>query len=221
LVSSLISLILLACVAAAEPQLSEERAVFHTNHGDIVVGFYPTLAPQHVAQILKMIELGVYTDSEIFRVEVGFVAQVENFTMRKNPLPAEIQKQIPKLPAEFSPEPHVRGILSMARFDDPNSAESSFSFVLGNAPHLDNKYTVFGRVLQGFEALSAIERLPVDGGKKPMTPVRISSAEILGKDVVIEVKAPPAGSSMTTYLAVGAMLAMLVGAMFFSGKGSS
>lgn len=207
--------------ATAEPRLGEERAVFTTNYGEILVGFYPDLAPKHVAQILKLIPLGVYTDTEIFRVETGFVAQVENFTMRRNPLPDSVQKQIPKLPAEFSNERHTRGTLSMARFDDPDSAESSFSFVLGDAPHLNSKYTVFGKVLQGFEALTAIERLAVDAKKRPLTPVRILSARLVGKDEVVSVQQPPKDSNTATYLAVAVMLVMLLGAMFFSGKPSS
>jgi peptidyl-prolyl cis-trans isomerase B (cyclophilin B) len=67
------------------------------------------------------------------------------------------------LKAEFNPVKHIRGTLSMARADDPNSASTSFFIVLGPAPHLDNKYTVFGKVIDGFDVLEQIEKVARDG----------------------------------------------------------
>lgn len=189
-----------------EPPLAPERVILHTNYGDLTLGLYPTVAPRHVQQILRMVELGVYENAEIFRIEPGFVAQVENFTMRKIPLPPETQQAIGKIPAEFSAVPHLRGTLSMARFDDINSAESSFSLVLGRSPHLDQHYTVFGQVLDGMSTLDAIEKIPTDEHAHPKTLVKINHAEVIGK------KEP------TWLSSYGAMAAGIVMLLFFVGS---
>ena len=164
---------------AEEPRLATERVILHTNYGDMTLGFYPDVAPRHVQQILRLVELGFYEDSEIFRIEPGFVAQVENFNMRKIPLAIEKQQAVGKIPAEFSAVPHVRGTLSMARLEDINSAESSFSLVLGDSPHLNGHYTVFGKILAGMETLTAIEKVAVDEHAHPKTIVKINHAEVV------------------------------------------
>jgi cyclophilin family peptidyl-prolyl cis-trans isomerase len=123
---------------AEKPVLSKERIIFHTNFGDIAVALFPELAPKHEAQMFKMVRAGVYTGAEIYRVEPGFVAQVANYDIRPIPLSVAERASVQKIPAEFNQVHHRRGILSMARFDDPNSAEASFSFVFGQAAHLDS-----------------------------------------------------------------------------------
>ena len=78
----------------------------------------------------------------------------------QTPLSAECQRESSKtVPGEFTPIRHVRGVLSMGRMDDPNSGGSSFSMLLGRAAHLDNQYTVFGKVLEGEEVLSSLEKV--------------------------------------------------------------
>lgn len=178
---------------AEGPKLSEERVVFHTNLGDLRVAFYPEVAPKHVAQILRLVKLGVYDGAQIFRVEKNFVAQVENFDARLDALTPEQKAAAQKLPAEFSVLPHVRGELSMARFDDPNSAETSFSIMLGAAPHLNEKYTIFGRVVGGWSTMAALDQVQIDEGNKPRTPVLILKAEVAtdGQDEGAEPKQQP------------------------------
>lgn len=172
---------------AAQPRLSDEAVIFHTDVGDIAVAFYPDEAPKHTAQILKLVRGGLYTHVQFFRTDKGFVTQVENHDARNPALSAEEKQLIEKIPGEFNSIHHRRGILSMARFDDPNSAESSFSFVLGEAPHLDNQYTVFGEVIQNISVLDEIEKLP------PKT-VYINSAEVVARQDLASLKLEPAHS---------------------------
>lgn len=164
-----------------EPRVSNQKVIFHTNLGDMTLGFYPDIAPKHVEQIIRLAGAGGYDNTDFFRIEPGFVAQIDNFRSRRFPLPDELQKTIQKLPAEFSSLPHVRGTLSMARFDDPNSAESSFSFVLARTPHLDHNYTVIGKVIAGMEVLAAIEKVPTASNHRPLMEVKVVRAEVVGE----------------------------------------
>lgn len=162
------------------PKLSDDRVVLHTNMGDIVLGFYFNIAPKHVAQILKMVKAGVYDGASFFRVESGFVAQVSNNDARVTPVTDAQKAVIQKIPAEFSALKHRRGILSMARYDeDVNSAESSFSILLGDAPHLDGQYTIFGEVVSGMDVVSAIENVPLKEPTVPFVNIVIERAEVV------------------------------------------
>ncbi|CAI7826272.1 unnamed protein product [Closterium sp. NIES-53] len=145
-----------------EPQLGTERVVFQTDFGDIEFGFYPQVAPRTVAHISRLAHLGCYATNHFFRVDKGFVAQVADVVGgRQVPLSAQQRWEAEQtVPGEFSALPHRRGTLSMARYDDPNSGTSSFSMLLGDAPHLDGKYAVFGRVTAGDEVLARMEALP-------------------------------------------------------------
>ena len=105
--------------------------------------------------------MGAYTSNHFFRVDRGFVAQVADVVGgRQVPMDewqsAEAQKTVP---GEFSQVPHTRGALSMGRYDDPNSGTSSFSILLGNAPHLDGQYTLFGTLVAGDDVLTLMERV--------------------------------------------------------------
>ncbi|XP_057485351.1 peptidyl-prolyl cis-trans isomerase CYP23 [Actinidia eriantha] len=147
---------------AQDPELGSARVVFQTNYGDIEFGFYPTVAPETVEHIFKLVRLGCYNTNHFFRVDKGFVAQVADVVGgRKAPMNEEQRVEAEKtVIGEFSDVKHVRGILSMGRYDDPNSAQSSFSMLLGNAPHLDGKYAIFGKVTKGDETLRKLEQLP-------------------------------------------------------------
>lgn len=175
------SLLFLSTTALAEfsPKLSQERVILHTNYGDIVLGFYKEVAPRHVEQILRLVKAGVYSGASFYRLEPGFVAQVENYDAKQASLTREQFDLIKKIPGEFSVTPHRRGRLSMARFgDDLNSAETSFSLMLGDAPHLDGEYTVFGEIVSGMDVLAAIEAVPADTNAKPTQDIIIDRAEI-------------------------------------------
>ena len=151
-------------VASASPRayaqrIGDERIVLQTTYGDIVLGLYPDVAPETTAHVLEAFELGLYTSNHFFRVDRGFVAQVAACSNGRRLKMNDEQKAVSEktVRGEMSDLKHRRGTLSMARFDDPNSATSSFSILLGNAPHLDGKYAVFGEMISGDEALRAME----------------------------------------------------------------
>ncbi|XP_042984452.1 peptidyl-prolyl cis-trans isomerase CYP23 isoform X2 [Carya illinoinensis] len=133
-----------------------------TNYGDIEFGFFPTVAPKTVEHIFKLVRLGCYNTNHFFRVDKGFVAQVADVVGgRSAPMNEEQRKEAEKtVVGEFSDVKHVKGVLSMGRFADPNSAASSFSMLLGDAPHLDGQYAIFGRLTKGDETLRKLEELP-------------------------------------------------------------
>ncbi|KAJ1696734.1 hypothetical protein LUZ63_005246 [Rhynchospora breviuscula] len=145
-----------------EPELGSARVVFQTNYGDIEFGFYPSVAPKTVDHIFKLVRLGCYNTNHFFRVDKGFVAQVAD-VMGGRTAPMNLEQKLESektIVGEFSNVKHVRGILSMGRYSDPDSAGSSFSILLGNAPHLDGQYAIFGKVTKGDETLKKLEQLP-------------------------------------------------------------
>ena len=165
--------------APKRPPVGDERILLRTNRGDLVVGLYETVAPKHAVQIRKLVRLGVYDTTSIFRVEPGFVAQITNAQNRKVALTPEQHLAITPIPAEFSALPHTLGGVSMARdADDPNSAEASFSFMLGRAPELDRKFTIIGEVEFGQRLLALIAHEPRDPQNRPFNPIVIEHAEV-------------------------------------------
>ena len=179
-----------------DPLLGEERVVLQVqwgepaalHYGEIVLGFYPTVAPVTVAHILKLVRMGGYNTNEVFRVDKGFVAQVQGVDGgRRAPMGKALRDEAKKtVPDEFSDSiSHARGMLSMGKFDAPHTGTSSFSMVLGNAKFLDNKYTIFGRVVAGDHVLSKLETLEtVREGifVKPKSRVEIVSAVLMWSD---------------------------------------
>ncbi|KAI8466460.1 MAG: cyclophilin-like domain-containing protein [Monoraphidium minutum] len=144
--------------------LSRERAVFQTKYGDITFGFLPDVAPVTAQHIFRLVTLGAYNGNHIFRVDKGFVAQVAEVTSGRfadAPLDAAQKAEgVKKVPLEVRPSvKHTAGVLSMGRFDDPDSGTSSFSMLLGAAPHLDNQYTIFGQITSGMDVLRKLETL--------------------------------------------------------------
>ncbi|KAG0471701.1 hypothetical protein HPP92_016247 [Vanilla planifolia] len=148
--------------ASSEPHLGSARVVFQTNFGDIEFGFFPDIAPKTVDHIFKLVRLGCYNTNHFFRIDKGFVAQVADVVGgRTAPMNEKQQLEAEKtVIGEFSRVKHVRGILSMGRFSDPDSASSSFSILLGDAPHLDGEYAIFGKVTKGEDILRKLEEVP-------------------------------------------------------------
>jgi cyclophilin family peptidyl-prolyl cis-trans isomerase len=176
--------------ASAGPAIGDQRVLLHTNRGDLVIGLYDGLAPKHATQIRKLVRLGVYDTTKIFRVEPGFVAQVVNAQNRIAPLTREQHAAIAQIPAEFSKLQHRAGVVSMARDeDDVNSAETSFSFMLGRAPELDGKFTIIGEVEFGRPLLAMIAREPRDERNRPYNPIVIERAELKTGAQIAEMKA--------------------------------
>ncbi|MBW8867977.1 MAG: peptidylprolyl isomerase [Acidobacteria bacterium] len=156
--------------------LAQYRAVLETSVGPITVEFFPDKAPEHVRNFLRLAELGVYDGTAFHRVVKGFVVQTGAMNTR-GPLTEKQRKYVHTLKPEFSDTPHVKGILSMARGDDPASATTSFFIVTGPAPSLDGKYTVFGRVVDGFPVVEAIDQAPVNG-EAPLTRIELTKVRI-------------------------------------------
>lgn len=165
-------------LTTAVDELSRYRAVIETSMGNITVEFFPDRAPTHVRAFLRMASAGVYDGTAIHRVARGFVVQGGFLPTRREPLEPTQQAYVRQLPPEFNPTPHDRGILSMARGNDPGSATSSFFIVLARTQALDNQYTVFGRVVDGLDALGRIEAAPVNG-EAPVTRIDVTRVRVL------------------------------------------
>ncbi|HKS43132.1 MAG TPA: peptidylprolyl isomerase, partial [Blastocatellia bacterium] len=151
--------------------------LLRTSLGDITLTMAPDLAPEHVRNFLKLVESGWYDHTAIHRIAPGFVIQAGMGATRAGSAAHSADRWVHNLKGEFSQEKHIRGVLSMARASDPDSASTSFFIMLGPAPHLDNKYSIFGRVLDGFDVLDQIEKLPRDG-ETPRVRVEIIEAII-------------------------------------------
>jgi peptidyl-prolyl cis-trans isomerase B (cyclophilin B) len=169
---------------AAEPfvddtaqQLAAYRAVLDTSAGPITIEFFPDKAPDHVRQFLRLAQAGVYDNMAFHRVAVGFVIQTGSVTSRAAPLTDRQQRLVHPLPPEFNDTKHVKGIVSMARGDDPASATTSFFICTAAAPALDGKYTAFGRVVDGIAAVDAIEASPRNG-ETPTTRIELKTVRV-------------------------------------------
>ena len=133
--------------------------------GDVKIELFPDIAPKHVERIKTLANEGKYDNVVFHRVIEGFMAQTgdvqfgnsssDKFDLGRAGTGAS---SLPDLPAEFSDIPHEKGVLSMARSADPNSANSQFFICFESAPHLDRNYTVFGKVVEGIEFVDMIKR---------------------------------------------------------------
>src|SRR5277367_261517 len=124
-----------------------------TTKGPVVIEMRPDLAPGHVAHIKRLVGEGFYDGVVFHRVIEGFMAQTgcPHGTGTGG-------SKYPNLKAEFNAEPHVRGVVSMARSQNPNSANSQFFIVFDDASFLDKQYTVWGKVISGMENVDQIKR---------------------------------------------------------------
>jgi peptidylprolyl isomerase len=136
--------------------------------GDVVIKLRPDLAPGHVARITELAGEGFYDGVVFHRVIDGFMAQGGDPTGT-----GMSGSSKPNLKQEFSAEPHVRGVCSMARTSDPNSANSQFFICLDDATFLDRQYTVWGEVIEGMENVDALPK-----GEPPRTPGKIVKATV-------------------------------------------
>jgi peptidyl-prolyl cis-trans isomerase B (cyclophilin B) len=149
--------------ASATPaELAQYRAVLETSNGPVTIELFPDKAPEHVRNFLRLAQSGVFDGTAFHRVVRGFVVQTGALNTR-GPLTEKQQKLVRPLAPEFNDVKHVKGIVSMARGDDPASATTSFFIVTGDASSLDGKYTAFGRVVDGLPVVDAIEQAPVNG----------------------------------------------------------
>jgi len=160
-------------------QLGRHTVVLETTLGAITIGFDAQNAPEHVRNFLQLAHAGVYEGTPFHRVVRGFVVQAGALNDRLAPLTEKQQKLVRPLQPEFHGTRHVKGIVSMARGDDPGSATTSFFIVTADAPTLDGKYTVFGRVIDGLDVLDKIESTPVSG-ESPTTRIDLVKVRIVG-----------------------------------------
>ena len=165
--------------ADTPPSELHRTVTMKTTLGTIKIEMEPEWAPNHVRNFLALTDTGWYNGTLFFRVAKGFVAQGGMDNERTNPdadRPGE--RWVHTLKGEFRDDvKHDRGIVSMARGDDPDSASTSFFLMLGPAPHLDGKYSAFGKIIEGMDVLDAFEKLEVNG-ERPVQNVEILSATV-------------------------------------------
>ena len=146
------------------------RAVIETPFGEIELEFLSDKAPRHVENFLKLARDGKYDGTTFHRVIPGFMIQGGDPTTADTSLPRERHGTGDpgySIDAEFNDTPHLRGVVSMARSQDPNSAGSQFFVCVADSRFLDNQYTAFGRVVKGMEAADKVVAAPRDARDNP------------------------------------------------------
>lgn len=153
-------------------ELGSYRAVLETSMGNITLEFMPDKAPNHVRNFLRLAQAGVYDGVGFHRVAKGFVIQTGYMPARSEPLSESQLRLVQNLQPEFNDTPHVKGTVSMARGDNPASADTSFFISLGPNVALDGKYTAFARVVDGLPVVDAVAAVPANG-ETPVTRVEV------------------------------------------------
>ncbi len=154
--------------------MSEKKAVIETKYGEIEIEFFSDTAPGHVENFLKLAGEGFYDGTTFHRVIPGFMVQGGDPNTKSEDRSGHgMGGPGYTIDAEFGDRKHDRGIVSMARAADPNSAGSQFFIVVKNSPFLDGQYTVFGTVTQGMDVADKIVELPRDGRDNPEERVEI------------------------------------------------
>lgn len=192
--------LLMACVCAglllnvvhaadgdAKPAPSaKEVAIIKTKHGEMVVEFWPEVAPKTVENFKKLAREKFYDGTAFHRIMKGFMIQGGDPFTKDEKNADRFGGGDPgyKIKAEFNEKSHVRGVLSMARSSDPDSAGSQFFICLADARFLDRQYTAFGQLIQGDDVLGRIGDTPTvagNGGErsKPSTRVQVESVRII------------------------------------------
>ena len=171
--------------------MSNEVAVIKTSAGDMVIQFWTDAAPATIANFKKLAKQGFYNGTAFHRIVKGFMIQGGDPLTKDPSQEARWGTGGPgyQIKAEFNSHSHQRGVLSMARSNDPDSAGSQFFIVLGDASFLDGKYTAFGHVIKGDDVLGKIGDTPVamgGGGEKskPTKRIEIKSVDIVPADSV-------------------------------------
>lgn len=168
------------------PSTTQEVAVIKTDSGDMVVAFWPEVAPKTVENFKKLARQGFYDGTCFHRVIRGFMIQ------GGDPLTKDASQEAAwgtggpgyTIKAEFNDRKHVKGVLSMARSGHPDSAGSQFFICDGNPSHLDGQYTAFGKLIKGEEVLTAIANTPTKRPDRPVQRQGIVSIKIVAADSV-------------------------------------
>ena len=187
----------IAAPAAIAADPANRWTIELSNGGRVVVQLRPDIAPGHVYRIQQLTAQGFYNGLIFHRVIPGFMAQGGDPQGT-----GQGGSTLPDLAAEFNDLPHLRGVASMARAEEPNSANSQFFIVLSPTMKLDRKYTAFGRVVEGMAAVDGIAI-----GEPPMEPTRIVRASIGGPlppPPAVAATAAPAAASAPPAVAASA-----------------
>ena len=171
---------------------ANEVAVIKTDSGDMVIEFWPDVAPKTVENFKKLAKQGFYDGTAFHRIMKGFMIQGGDPLTKDSSAEARWGTGDPgyKINAEFNDRSHQRGVLSMARSQDPNSAGSQFFICLGDASFLDRQYTAFGKLIKGDDVLTKLgdtETVVPPGGREKSKPVQrqgVQSIKIVPADQV-------------------------------------
>jgi len=170
----------------SKPAPQKEVAVIKTSEGEMVLEFWPEVAPKHVENFKTLAKKGFYDGTCFHRVIPGFMIQGGDPNTKD-----ESKKDLwgqggpgYTIKAEFNSKHHARGVLSMARTPDPDSAGSQFFICHAEASSLDNQYTVFGNLIKGFDVLDKIATTPTEAANRPVKRVNIESIKIVPADSI-------------------------------------
>lgn len=157
----------------------DKVAELHTSAGEIDIRFFSDVAPNHVKNFIDLAQKGFYNGTKFHRIIPGFMVQGgDPNTKTTNTSSWGTGGSGTNLKAEFNAITHKRGIVSMARSNDPNSASSQFFIVVKDSTFLDRQYTVFGEVTKGMDVADKIVNAPRNAQDRPDNPVSIESVKI-------------------------------------------
>jgi len=160
-------------------QYQNKVAELHTSAGEIDIRFFPDVAPNHVKNFIDLAEKGFYNGTKFHRVIPGFMIQGgDPNTVSGSPSTWGTGGSGKNVSAEFNSISHKRGIVSMARSSDPNSASSQFFIVVADSTFLDKQYTVFGQVTKGMDVADNIVKAPTGAQDRPNNPTTIDKIVI-------------------------------------------
>lgn len=149
-------------------KMADSKAVIETKFGNIELGFFPDVAPNHVDNFIQLSKAGFYDETIFHRVIPGFMIQGGDPNSKNHDKSSHgMGGPDHKVKAEFSDKPHKRGIVSMARSGQPDSAGSQFFICVADAAFLDGQYSVFGEVITGMEVVDKIVGQPRDARDNP------------------------------------------------------
>jgi peptidyl-prolyl cis-trans isomerase B (cyclophilin B) len=158
--------------------MASKCVTLDTEVGVIAIELYPESAPESVRNFLNVTALGMFDTTTFSRVVPGFVIQGGNIWTREGPVTIAIGARAKRtIPDEPNKILHERGVVSMARSDEPNTATTNFFILMDAAPSLDGKFAAFGRVTKGMDVVDAINKAPVTD-EKPQKPVRVKKATV-------------------------------------------
>lgn len=177
-----LAVVIMAKASAAKAGDLENTLYLDLKDGRVVIELRPDLAPKHVKRIKELVRQGFYNGTVFHRVIDGFMAQ------GGDPTGTGMGGSGQNIKAEFSAEPHMRGIVSMARANDPNSADSQFFIVLAESRFLDRQYTVWGKVTSGMEFVDKIKKGDSDNNGSVTDPDKIVKLQVAADEGKAEKK---------------------------------